>query len=174
MGVREAINNKKSIGIGFSILLLLIAGSILAYTQWPEHRPKGGMAFYTDDDGQTYYVDSAYLVPPCDHDGKTAVRAMVYSYDGGHRQFCAFLERYTTDAKKRIDDAVAEAAREGKPPSSIALFGDPGIARSGLEIKLPGAGHSWVPSFGARGDAVMNQALKDHANDPTLDLVIAE
>jgi len=174
MGVREAINTKKSFGIGFSVLLMLIAGSIIAYTQWPQHRPKGDKAFYSDDDGQTYYKDSIYLVPPCDHNGKTTVRAVVYSYDGGHEQFCAFLQRYTQDAKKRIDDAVADAARQGKPPSTVALFNDLGIFRSGLEIKLPGAGHPWVPSQGPDATAVMNEVLKDHTNDPTLDMVIAE
>jgi hypothetical protein len=56
----------------------------------------------------------------------------------------------------------------------VALLSDLGIFRSGLEIKLPGPGHSWVPRQGPEGIAVMNEALKDHADDPTLDMVIAE
>jgi hypothetical protein len=113
-------------------------------------------------------------VPPFDHNGKTAVRAVVYSYNGGHDQFCAYLQRYTADTKKRIDDALAEAAREGKTPDSVTLFNDKGILDFGIEIKLPGSGHPWVQRLGSDATALMNQALGPHADDSTLDLVIAE
>jgi hypothetical protein len=174
MGVREALNTQKSLGLGISVLCLLVAASIIVYTYKPQHRPKGDKAFFTDNDGQSYYEDSIYLVPPCDRDGKTTVRAMVYSYDGGRHQFCPYLQRFTKDAKKRLDDAVADAATQGKPPSSVSLFNDKGILTYGLEIKLPGPGHPWVPRLGTQGAAVMTEGFGNHASDPTLDLVIAE
>ena len=143
MGLRETLNKKKSVSIGGSVFLFLLAGSYLVYSQWPERRSKGDKTFYTVDDGQTWFLDSIYKTPPFDQDGKTAVRALVYSYNNGHKTFCPVVERYDSDMKKRLDDAVAQANRDSKPLSSIALFGSRELL-SGMEVKQAGPGHNWV------------------------------
>jgi hypothetical protein len=173
MSVREAINNKKSVGLGVTVLFLAIAASILVYSQLPAHRIKGDKVCFTDDDGQTWFQDSTWQTPPFDHNGKTAVRAMVYSYDHGNQTFCAYLQRYTSSAKKRLDDAVADAARQGKPPSSVGLFSDRDLNSSGIEVKQPGSGHTWVVRGTPAGATEMNNGLATHADD-TSDLVIPE
>jgi len=173
MSVREAINSKKSVGIGISILFLIVAVIILAYSMLPAHRIKGDKTFFTDDDGQTWFLDSVYLTPPFDHNGKTAVRAMIYSYDHGNKTFCAYLTRYTADAKKRLDDAIAKAASAGKPPSSVGLFSDRELNSTGVEVKTPGPGHSWAVKDTPAGTDAMNTGLSAHADD-TSDLVIPE
>ena len=173
MSIREAINQKKSVGVGVAILILVLAVLILVYSQMPAHRIKGDKAYFTDDDGQTWFLDSSYQTPPFDHNGKPAVRAMLYSYDHGHETFCPFLMRYTDSAKKRLDDAIAEAARQGKPPISVVLFNDPELNKTGVEVKLPGLGHAWVLKDSTEGIDSMNKGLATHADD-TSDLVIAE
>ena len=144
-GLREIINEKKALAFGVAILMIVGAGFYLAYMQRPQVRPKGDQAFYTVDDGRTWFMDSIYKTPPFDHDGKVAVRAMVYSYDNGHATFCPAVERYTPDTKTTLDNAVAQANRDGKPLSSIALFSSPEVILDGMEVKLSGAGHDWVP-----------------------------
>jgi phosphatidylserine/phosphatidylglycerophosphate/cardiolipin synthase-like enzyme len=151
---------------------LLGAAGILAYSEWPEHRFAGKTTFYSDDDGQTWFIDSVYKTTPFDHDGKQAVRAVIYSYDHGSKRFCAYLMRHNASDKKRLDDALAEAAREGKPASSITLFGNLKILNN-MEVKQDGSGHSWVPVNSTAGADVVNAGLIDH-NDGTLDVVYAE
>jgi hypothetical protein len=173
MSVREAINNKKSVGVGVSALFLILAAAILIYSQMPAHRIKGDKTYFTDDDGQTWFLDSVFMTPPYDHDGKTAVRAMIYSYDHGNKTFCAYLFRYTTSAKKRLDTAIAAAASQGKPPSSVDLFNDRELNLTGVEVKLPGPGHKWVLKGTVDGGNTMNDGLAVHADDSS-DLVIPE
>ncbi|MGD0139460.1 MAG: hypothetical protein ABSD28_11330 [Tepidisphaeraceae bacterium] len=173
MSIREAINQKKSVGVGVAILILVLAVLILVYSQMPAHRIKGDKAYFTDDDGQTWFLDSTYLTPPFDHNGKPAVSAALYSYDHGNKKFCPFLMRYTDSAKKRLDDAIAEAAKQGKPPSSVSLFGDLELNKTGVEVKIPGPGHAWVLRDTTEGADTINQGLATHADD-TSDLVIPE
>ncbi|HEX4054574.1 MAG TPA: hypothetical protein VHX86_09945 [Tepidisphaeraceae bacterium] len=146
MGLRETLNKKKSVSIIGAITLIVLAGAYLAYTQWPTGPLKITKAYYTVDDGKTWFADGVYKVPPYEYNGQTAVRAMVYTYDHGSKTFCPYLQRYNTEIKKRLDDAVAKAIQDGKPLSSVELFGSPEITR-GTEVKLPGPGHQWVSSM---------------------------
>jgi hypothetical protein len=170
MGLRNTLNEKKSLSTGGAILLFVVAGAYLAYTQWPQRLPKGDEAFYTVDDGQTWFTGSIYQAPPFDYDGKTAVRAMVYSYDHGHRTFCPFVERYDSTMKRQLDDAVAEAKRAGKPLSSVSLFNAPGT-EAHEEIKLSGSGHQWV-SRGKVNDAAKVLGSIKSPDGSDVDLVI--
>ena len=142
-GLREIINEKKTIAFGAAILMIAGAGLYLAYMQRPQLRPNGDKAFYTVDDGQTWFIDSIYKTPPFDHNGKVAVRAMVYSYDNGHQMFCPAVERYTSDTKTTLDNAIAQAVRDGKPLTSISVFNSP-ETMDGMEVKLSGSGNEWI------------------------------
>jgi hypothetical protein len=144
MGIRETLNRKRGLSAALAALLILFSGGLLAYTQWPQSRPKGDKAYFTVDDGQTWFLDSIYKVPPFDYNGQTAVRAMVYSYDNGSKKFCGYLMRYTSEVKNKLDAAVAQAQADGKPLSSITLFSSRDVGMNGVEIKLPGQ-TNWVP-----------------------------
>jgi hypothetical protein len=63
-----------------AVILMTTAIGVTAYNRWPAHLPKGDKACYTDDDGKTWFVDSAYKVVPFDHDGNQAFRALVFTY----------------------------------------------------------------------------------------------
>jgi hypothetical protein len=171
MSVREAINSRKSLGYGVAGFFALVAISVLVATQLPSHKIKGDRAFYTDDDGQTWFTDSKYLIAPFDHSGKTAVKAVILSYDHGNKTFCAYLQRYSADAKKRLEAAVSDAAGRGKGPETVTLFGDLGIARNEIEVKLPGPGHKWVVTSAIEGQNTINEGMAVHADD-TSDAVV--
>ena len=143
-GLREIINQKRSTFLAIAVLLLIGAACYMAYMQWPEPPPRGGdKAFYTVDDGQTWFVDSIYKTPPFKHDGSIAVRALVFSYHNGRQTFCPVVERYAAEKKKVLDDAIADAQHEGKPLSSIALFKEPAL-ENGMEVKPSNSDHEWV------------------------------
>ena len=142
MAVREALQKNNIMGIGLAVFMLTVAGSIAAYTFWPSGphiNPTG--AFYSDDDGQTYYSDNIFHFPPFDHDGKTAYRAMVYSGNSG--KFVGFLARYRPDTKKLLEDEYAKASRGDEPMSAVLILLASPQAKSGTEYKLPGPGHDW-------------------------------
>ena len=172
MGVREAINTKRNIGYAIGGAFLIIAIAILAYTEWPQHHFSGKTAFYSDDDGQTWFIDSVYKTVPFDHNGKPAYRAVIYSCDNGKTKFCAYLMRHKAEDKKRLDDAVAQAAQQGNPPSSVTLFEDKTILDE-MEIKPPGPGQNWISLLNPKATDEINTVLGPHA-DGTLDIVYAE
>jgi hypothetical protein len=137
--------------------MLLIAGAIIARQYWPEKKANLSQAYFTDDDGKTWFSDSATLVPPIDHDGKTAIFAEIYSYDGGSKQFCAYLEKYTPDAKRRLEASIAEAVKNGQPPGSAALFQDRWFMQSAIMVKAPGAGDDkWLSEVDPTAASVMS------------------
>ena len=93
----------------------------------PQRVPNGDLACYSDDDGATWFVDSAYKVTPFDHEGKQAVRALVFTYAGGSKHFVVCLMRYSQKGQKKLADAIAAAERNSQPIKFIGLFNDTSI-----------------------------------------------
>jgi hypothetical protein len=145
MFIRKKFADDKKMGIVVAISLLLVAAFALAIQIWPQRKPNLAQAYYTDDDGQTWFKDSAFKVAPFDHNGKTAVIAEIYSYDNGNKQFCAYLAKYTSDLKQRLESALADAQTKGLPPNSVSLFNDRQGLNSGTLVKSPGDSNSWMP-----------------------------
>ena len=123
-------------------IVLIVAGVAVWYfwLRTPELRIPD-KAFYSDDDGQTYFVDDLWKVPPFDHNGKTAVRAYVFSYDGGKKQFVAYLMKYDDEMKNRFEQELAATRQSGETVGAIVDNGPPIILH--ISIKRPGLGHSW-------------------------------
>ena len=145
MGVRETLKAKPWIGGTISVAFVVVAIAIIVTTYWPEKKAKLDQAFYSDDDGKTWFEESAFLVPPFPHDGKTAVVAQVYSYAGGSKKFCAYLTEFTPDAKQKLEAALADAKKNGQPPGSVGLYRDRLFMQKGMLVKKPGANNAWVP-----------------------------
>lgn len=144
MGVRQTLQEKQKATTVIAGVVLGLAVLALVYENWPAKNLTITKLFYSDDDGQTWFADGVFLVPPYEHNGKIAVDAQVYSYDGGKKQFCAYLAKYRTEAQKQLLAAIADARQHGKALDSIQLFSDPGFIGKGMMIKLPGPGHSWI------------------------------
>lgn len=138
MGIREKLSTNKHLGTAAGIGLFVIAGLIVAKTFWPVKQADLSRAFYSDDDGKTWFADSAFRVAPFDHNGKTAVVAHVYSYADGKKTFCGYLAQFTPEAKSKLEAAIAEAQKQGKPPGSVALYADQNFMKNGVVVKKPG------------------------------------
>ena len=142
MSIREALQRSKIVGISLVVVLFAIAALMAAYSLWPRGpraNPTG--AFLSDDDGQSYYSDSIYHFPPFEHDGKTAVRAIIYSGNSG--KFVGLLVRFTPDTKKILEDEYAKASRGDEPMYMVLTMLSSSRVRGGMEYKLPGGGHQW-------------------------------
>jgi hypothetical protein len=156
MFIRSKLANDKIVGVGIGIGLIVLAAVALTYQFWPQRKADLAQAYYTDDDGATWFADSAYKIAPFDHNGKTAVIAQVFSYDDGSKKFCAYMSKYTDDAKKRLESAIADAVSKGQQPGSVALFNDRGFINSGMMVKIPGTANQWLPFGDPRAGAVFS------------------
>jgi hypothetical protein len=136
VGIRETLNKSPALTTGATIGIIVL---VLGYIFW--HSSGGGpvttggkvQAFFSDDDGKTYFADDASKVAPFDHNGKQAVRAWVYSCNG--KKFVSHLERYTPEAKVKLEQARAQAKGDLTVLDAIQM--------TGVEVKKPGEG-AWV------------------------------
>ena len=129
MGIRETLNkNQKVTGI-IAGVFVVIAVAVMVMSARSTQSPTLRQAFYTIDDGQTFFTDSISLIPPFEKDGKEAVRAHVYRC--GDEQKVSYLERFTPDAKAELESL----RREGGVPDSAV---EQRIYEGGLQAKRPG------------------------------------
>jgi hypothetical protein len=156
MGIREKLKESPSTAAGAAAIFVLVAVAIIVHSFWPEKKADLSQAFYTDDDGKTWFADSTYLVTPFDHNGKTAVVAQIYSYDDGKKQFCAYLAQFTPQAKRTLEAALSDAQKNGRPAGSVTLYQDPRFMKEGTEIKLPGSNNSWIPYDDPRAQSIFS------------------
>lgn len=147
MGVREQLTKKPVAGGIAAGILGLIAIAVVAKTYWPETQADLSRAFYTVDDGETWFEDIATKVTPFDHQGKQAVVAHVYSYANGSKQFCAYVAKFTPEGKAKLEQAMAEATKAGKPPESVGLYRDPNFMKTAVLVKPAKSNTDWI-SYG--------------------------
>jgi hypothetical protein len=147
MSVRERMEGTSVAGLGTAIALLLAALVILyGFISSRSGNIQGNpnQAFYSDDDGQTYFKDSAFHFPPFDHNGKTANGALVY--DDGNHKFVAYLYRFTPQAAKALQAAYDNPPTGETGADAAAMLGQtPAIHSGGMEIKKPGG--DWMPNW---------------------------
>jgi hypothetical protein len=137
-GLRGVVNRHR---IAATAIALLVIGGSCAWIMWSQRPakhalPPSGTAFYTVDDGATLFIDDAERLPPFTHDGKPAVRAIVYSCDGGRTQFVGWIQKLPEEA---LNKALA-AARDPR-----TIDDDDIAAKSGWLVKRPGSA-DWVNS----------------------------
>jgi hypothetical protein len=123
------MNRNPGITTGVTAGIIVLALLFIIWSNWSSSSvggATGGKSYYTEDDGVTYFADDNTKIPPFDHNGKQAVRAYVFQCKGG-KPFVQYLERYTPDAKTKL-----EANRTKKTPD-IGLL--EGINFEGLEVK---------------------------------------
>lgn len=144
-GVREMLNQNQKIVIAICGAILLIA---IGYALFSGGLSGSGSlsgpsvpskAWYTDDDGTTLFADRPDLDTPFPRNGKQAVRAMVFSCDGGNTRFVGYLQR---DSEKSRETLARLQSQSGSKPNPMALA----LARStGFEVKKPNASDKeWV------------------------------
>ena len=138
MGIRETLNEKPAIGIGIAVGIVVIAGVILIWQFSGGSRTtqltapvQGDQAYFSDDDGKTFFADDLKKPTPFKHAGKDAYRAHVYKCSKGE-PFVGYIERHTELGKQQ--KGVTQEMGSRPSFSDNALF----------EIKKPGKG-AWVP-----------------------------
>jgi len=123
--------------------------------------PRIDKAWFTTDDGKTWFADDKRKLPPFDHDGKPAVRCWVYSCDGDKAPFAAYLERFEPRAKQRLDTLTAS-----KDSARTAAAGEiEQLISNGLEVKKPGAG-SWIPAASAAALTIRQPVCPSNPTKP--------
>jgi hypothetical protein len=146
MGLRAVLNKNKSASIVVTILLVAAAVALGCYLKQPgaDAVELSLKAYYSDDDGKTYFVDAANKLTPFDHNGKQAYAVRVYRCPDQPAAFVGYLQR--------IDDKTLVAAQQalaaGKPAEDIER-----VIGSHREVKKPGDS-KWVRSNTAEGERV--------------------
>jgi hypothetical protein len=147
MSIREAINKYPRLSIaagvtvaaiGFLLIVWQLGGSN-GYVAQDLNAP--GKLFFSSDDGQSFFPADNVNLPPFDHQGKSAVRAHVIRCGGGDR--VAYLERYTPEARKKLD-AAAKVGNGNTAHAQVSLrVALSTLPPSGIEVKPPGK-PDWV------------------------------
>ncbi len=109
MGIREKLNGKPWITL--SALLVGVALAIVYLASSLSTEGGVGRQFYSDDDGKTWFADTAGKPVPYERGGKTVVMAEVFEVKG--RQFVAYMRRHTPaslEAMKKQTATVKGAA----------------------------------------------------------------
>jgi hypothetical protein len=136
MNAREALSRHPRLSMTAAIVCVLIAiASLLLQTRGGSAPSAGNAkAFFTVDDGQTWFTDDLTNLPPFDKDGKQAVRAFVFRCSDG-KEFVGYLQRFTPDAKRAIEKInTPDPNRTGPPDTSGVRM----AYTSGREVKRPG------------------------------------
>lgn len=137
MGIRETLTKNQPLVMALAGVAII--GAIASIVWQTRGSAAGGQAFFTTDDGQTYFTDSKLKVAPFDKDGKKAVRAHVFLCNG--KRVVGYVSRYTDEALKTLEE-VKLAREEKRPPKNIGALMS--LSSAGIEVKKPGAGNPWI------------------------------
>ena len=154
MGLRERIGSDKRVAFGLiavvAVVVLAVAWQVLGGAPSSGAGGAPGGLYFTTDDGATTFTAPANHLAPFDHNGKQAVRAVMYSCDGGKTKFVGYLERYTPSAKQQMEAGKQAAQTGGK-----MVMAAPNMGVAVLEVKKPGEKNAWVDKSRPQGQAVI-------------------
>ena len=170
MGIRDTINKRPAVAA--SALVILILGAALyakSSLSRASHEADQSLAYFTDDDGKSYFADAFDKKSGFDHDGKTAYAAYVFSRDGG-TPFVGYMIRPApanapsivalTAAAKAPEphpgDAKSPHAAPAPPPTANGHGSGPPLAGPGKsisQIKRPGEA-TWHDPGDAEGKKI--------------------
>lgn len=138
MGVRELVNQNRHVTIGVLVAVIVLVLAWIIYANRSDDAPPSPgehKAWFTLDDGKTWFADDARRIPPFDHQGRQAVRCFVYSCGHG-KQFVSHLLRYTPEGKKMQEQLANQRSFD---PSQMAAL------QELTEIKPPNTGDAkWI------------------------------
>ena len=105
MGLRQTLNENPVVTSAI-IGVITLAALFFAFKSACGSRTTGGTpgadkAFFTFDEGKTWFVDDKSNLPPYTKDGKQALRARVYKCGG--KEVVLLLEQYPASVKTEIE-----------------------------------------------------------------------
>jgi hypothetical protein len=160
MGLRNWMNENQLLGGGIAAALVVLAIILVVWQMThstgnapppPLGTPDLTKAYYSDDDGKTFFADNVRKLTPFTRGGKNAVRAYVYKC--GSTTIVGYLGR-DTDAGQRTTDAAGLGSDERKVGALATQATLPPV----FEVKKPGDS-TWVPM--ARNNAAQWQTIID-------------
>jgi hypothetical protein len=173
-GIREMMSRHALATTVVAAVVVLLAAGWIAF-QMPEppptRPPNPTQDFYTTDDGKTWFRGPPGQPAPFDHDGKPAVKAYVYRCGG--TEFVVYLEEFTPDAMRVIEDMeqrVADLATRPTAPGEPGPAAQAGMIRSrtmyqvsmfGREVKRPGDA-TWTSVGDTQAVAAIQQPKCPH------------
>jgi hypothetical protein len=134
MSLRDSINRRGALVAFASVVLIgaVVCMALLKLKSSDERTPVsagGRKAWYSIDDGKTWFAGAADRLTPFDNGGTTAYRCLVWSCDGGKTKFVSHLERYKAPVLREYQVKGKVEAWE-LPPGMVevksALSGDRG------------------------------------------------
>jgi hypothetical protein len=136
VGVRQWLsqNRKLALAIVAGTIILTVASASLIWRGSDRSGASAsgpGQAFFSIDDGKTWFADDVKKLPPFETDGKQTLLAYVYKCADG-KSFVACLARYTPQTRAQL---AAIYARGGNQPDPLILRQ---LETEGLEVKRPG------------------------------------
>jgi hypothetical protein len=168
MDVRTILNKnpRVTLAIASVVIVLVCLLSLMRASHIGRTTIATPAAFYTDDDGQTLFSGAPGLVTPFDHNGKSAVKAVVYTVDRGRHQWVQFLQKFTDESAKHLNAIAANGGRMPTPEQIAA-----GPAMPTLLVKKPGDG-DWIPMSDAKAQQLMQPAIPSGMSGSQIELVL--
>jgi hypothetical protein len=162
VGIRETIQKSQKWTVVVAAVVLV--GAVIAIiVQAQSLGPAGpGDAFYTVDDGKTFFAGDSRKLAPFDYGGKQAVRAHVFECEG--KKVVGYMSRYTPESLELFEEAKAARA-EGRPPKNVQKLAT--VAFTGTELKKPGA-DKWVIQNDKNAPRIRIFKCKDGRTPPEL------
>ncbi len=154
MSIREMLNRNAATAKAVALALCVLGVGAIGYqamSAGPAERPVTDEAFFTVDEGATWFADEADKLSGFEHEGKPAYRAHVYRPVGGE-PFVGYIERLTPEARSKLEglspnpkdrdqsavNAILLTGREIKKPGDTRWLKatDPGVSKV-LDIRAP-------------------------------------
>src|SRR5690348_13994130 len=111
-------------GLGVATLLLTIAAGAVGFQAFGGREsgagPAAKTAFYTDDNGKTFFKDDVGKLPPFDHNGKKAYRCDVFE-DSKGKQFVGLLYRYTENGRREMEAFLPNRSKDADGSTRRAI-----------------------------------------------------
>jgi hypothetical protein len=153
--LRKLINGNPAVAGGAVVAVVALAGWFV-WSQMGDSSAKiGKSAYYTTDDGKTWFVDDVLKVPPFDKDGKPACGIILgkctSEKNPDPEPKPLYLYRYTAKGKAAMETYVA-AKEAGSPNLRDAYMAVQGLGAMAKEVKRPGD-KDWVTGPATMGIA---------------------
>lgn len=148
MGLREKLNHPAAVAVVVAMLCLILVVLWLRRDSDAAEHVVLNKAYFSVDDGATFFVDDANKLPPFDHQGKPAYRCMVYTTDGSTTKYVGYLLRYPEDTKQKFEAAVSSRDEGASMRQGMVLS-------ASAEVKVPGQA-DWINISSPAAVAIMN------------------
>jgi hypothetical protein len=121
MGVREKLNNNPAL-VGGVVVVVVILALIITYVRMPKQTKVEipDSAFFTDDEGLTYFEDDSDKIVPYERNGKTVYRAWVYRC-GSDKPFVGVIGRYTAAGRELLEENKTKPKKDQEPNLHFTL-----------------------------------------------------